>query len=223
MAKDNAHLCTFDPDAPCSTCSNDGEIFCKPDDSKVVVSHLLEASFLIMAVFGTGLTSILLGSLWPVLVFSVFSLLFFLVIQPRITCSHCPYYAEDRLFLHCTENHFSPKIWRYHPEPITRWEKIGTAVGFAFLGAFPLLVEAYGMFVFLKSNPSVVSLLGVVGVFVGTMLTLALFYVVFFLLYCPHCVNFSCVFNKVPDQYVLQYLERNSVMKQAWDQQKKKE
>ena len=125
MAKDNAYLCTFDPDAPCSTCGNDGEIFCKPDDSKVVVSHLLEASFLIMAVFGTGLTSILLGSLWPVLVFSVFSLLFFLVIQPRITCSHCPYYAEDRLFLHCTENHFSPKIWRYHPEPISWWEKIG--------------------------------------------------------------------------------------------------
>jgi hypothetical protein len=221
MAKDNAGLCTFDPDAPCSNCGNSGKISCKPDNNKVVVSHLLEGSFIIMAVLGTGLTSVLLESLWPLLVFSIFSALFFLVIQPRITCSHCPYYAEDRFFLHCTENHFSPKIWRYHPEPIVWWEKIGTVVGFVFLGMYPLLVELYGVYVFWNSSPSLVSLLGVVGVFVGTLLTLALFYVVFFLLYCPRCVNFSCVFNKVPEEYVKHYLERNPVMKQAWDQKQK--
>jgi len=221
MAKDNADLCTFDPDAPCSTCGNKGEIFCKPDENKVIVSHLLEGSFITMAILGTGVTSVILGSIWPLLVFSIFSALFFLVIQPRITCSHCPYYAEDRLFLHCTENHFSPKIWRFHPEPIAWWEKIGTAVGFGFLGAYPLLVELYGVYMFWMNSPSLVSLLGVIGVFVGTLLTLALFYVVFFLLYCPHCVNFSCVFNKVSDEYVQRYLERNSVIKQAWGKQKK--
>jgi len=221
MAKDNAFFCTFDPYAPCSTCENKGKIFCKPDKNKVIVSHLLEGSFIIMALMGTGLTSILLGSLWPVLLFSIFSASFFLVIQPRITCSHCPYYAEDRMFLHCTENHFSPKIWRYHPEPISRGEKISTVIGFTFLGAYPLIVELYGVYVFWMSNPDLVSLLGVVGIFVGTMLTLALFYVVFFLFYCPHCVNFSCVFNRVPKEYVHRYLKLNPVMKKAWDQQLK--
>ncbi|HER45569.1 MAG TPA: hypothetical protein ENO12_01990 [Thermoplasmatales archaeon] len=54
MAKDNAGLCTFDPNAPCSSCGNKGEIFCKPDENKVIVSHLLEGSFLVMAVLGTG-------------------------------------------------------------------------------------------------------------------------------------------------------------------------
>ena len=221
MVRGNANLCTFDPNAPCSTCGNNGKIFCKPDENKVIVSHLLEGSFIIMAVLGTGLTSILIGSLWPVFVFSIFSALFFLVIQPRITCSHCPYYAEDRIFLHCTENHFSPKIWRYHPERITHWEKIGTVIGFAFLGMFPLIVELYGVFVFWISNPDLISLFSVAGVFVGTLLTLALFYVVFFLLYCPHCVNFSCVFNKVPEEYAQRYLERNPVIKRAWNQQVK--
>lgn len=221
MTKDNAGLCTFDPDAPCSSCGNKGEIFCKPDENKVMVSHLLEGSFLVMAVLGTGLTSLLLDALWPVMVFSLFSALFFLVIQPRITCSHCPYYAEDRFVLHCTENHFSPKIWRYHPEPITWWEKTGTVIGFGFLGAYPLLVELYGVYVVWMRHADGVSLFGVVGVFVGTLLTLALFYVVFFLLYCPHCVNFSCVFNKVPDAYVQQYLDRNPVMKHAWETQGK--
>jgi hypothetical protein len=218
MTKGNAGLCTFDPNSPCSTCGNNNKIFCKPDENKDVISHLLEVSFIIMAVLGTGLTSVLLGSLWPVVVFSIFSVLFFLVIQPRITCSHCPYYAEDRLFLHCTENHFSPKIWQYHPEPIDWWEKVATVVGFVFLGVYPLLIELYGVYVFWNSNPGLMSLLGVIGMFVGTILTLALFYGVFFLLYCPHCVNFSCVFNKVPEEYVQRYLNQNPVMKQAWDQ-----
>lgn len=219
MAKNNAGLCTFDPYAPCSTCGNKNEIFCKPDQNKVIVSHLLEGSFILMAVLGTAVTSVILSRLWPVLVFSIFSALFFLVIQPRITCSHCPYYAEDRFFLHCTENHFSPKIWRYHPEPITWWEKISTIVGFGFLGAYPLLVELYGVYVFWNTNPDLISLMSIIGVFVGTILSLALFYVAFFLLYCPHCVNFSCVFNKVPEEYVQRYLDRNPMMKKAWNKQ----
>ncbi|PNX46723.1 MAG: hypothetical protein BV457_07145 [Thermoplasmata archaeon M9B1D] len=216
MVKNNAGFCTFDPDAPCSNCENEGMIFCKPDENKVIVSHLLEGSFILMALMGTGLTSMIVDSLWPVIVFSIFAALFFLVIQPRITCSHCPYYAEDRLFLHCTENHFSPKIWRYHPEPINWWEKIGTVVGFIFLGVYPLIIELYGIFISWNNSPGLVSLISVIGVFLGTILTLALFYIVFFLFYCPHCVNFSCVFNKVPEEYVKLYLERNPVMKKAW-------
>jgi hypothetical protein len=221
MVRNNVDLCTFDPDAPCSTCGNKSEIFCKPDENKVIVSHLLEGSYIIMAILGTGLTSILLRNVWPIVVFSLFSALFFLIIQPRITCSHCPYYAEDRFFLHCTENHFSPKIWRYHPEPIALWEKICTVVGFGFLGMYPLLVELYGVYVFWMSRADFVSLLSVVGVFIGTLLTLALFYVIFFLLYCPHCINFSCVFNKVPDEFVQRYLKRNPVIQQAWERSEK--
>jgi hypothetical protein len=222
MAKNNAHLCTFDSDAPCSSCENNGQIFCKPDENKVIVSHLLEGSFILMAILGTGIISMLLGNLWLVLVFSIFSALFFLVIQPRITCSHCPYYAEDRFFLHCTENHFSPKIWRYHPEPIAKWEKIGTVIGFAFLGAYPLVVELYGVYVIWMNFSNLVLVLSSIGVFVGTLLTLTVFYVVFFLLYCPHCINFSCVFNKVPEENVQLYLQQNPVMKQAWEKKQKK-
>jgi hypothetical protein len=221
MVKGNAGLCTFDPNAPCSTCKNNKVISCKPDKNKAIISHLLEGSFIIMTLLGTGLTSIILDSLWPVIIFLIFLVLFFLVIEPRITCSHCPYYAEDRLFLHCTENHISPKIWRYHPEPIAWWEKVSTLIGFVFLGMYPFIIELYGIYVYWNTNPDLVSLIGIIGVWLGTMLTLALFYGVFFFLYCPHCVNFSCLFNKVPDEYVQRYLERNPVMKQAWYQQKK--
>ena len=214
MKKPAADLCTFDSEAPCTQCPNHLQIFCKPDASKVIVSHLLESSFLVIAGFGLWMTGLMLGSWLPVVIFAVFSALFFLVIQSRITCSHCPYYAEDRRFLHCTENHFTPKIWRYHPEPITRWEKAGTTIGFAALAAYPLLFEFYAIFQAVRLP--LLTLAGLVGIFLATIFTLALFYVTFFLLYCPHCVNFSCAFNKVPKQYVEEYLRRNPVIAEAW-------
>jgi hypothetical protein len=207
-------LCTFDPDASCDSCPNHLHIFCKPDPNKVVVSHLLESSFLVMAGFGLWMTGLVLGSWLPLVGFIVFCALFFLVIQPRITCSHCPYYAEDRRFLHCTENHFSPKLWRYHPEPISRWEKIGTTIGFIALAAYPLLFEQYA--VYRAAALPILTVAGLVGIFLATAFTLALFYVTFVMLYCPHCVNFSCAFNKVPKHYVDEYLKRNPVIRDAW-------
>jgi hypothetical protein len=214
MKDQTVPLCTFNPNAPCETCPNHLQIFCKPDTSKVAVSHLLESSFLIMAGFGLWMTGLVLGSWLPLAGFAVFSALFFLVIQSRITCSHCPYYAEDRRFLHCTENHFTPKIWRYHPEPITRWEKAGTTIGFAALAAYPLLFELYA--VYRALGLPLLAIAGLVGILLATMVTLALFYVTFLKLYCPHCVNFSCAFNKVPTQYVEEYLRRNPVIAEAW-------
>jgi len=218
MEKNNNDFCTFDPDSPCEQCLNKGEIFCKPDNNKVIVSHLLEFSFLFMAVFGVFITSLLLDNWWLVVVYILFIPLFFLVIQSRITCSHCPYYAEQRRVLHCTENHFTPKLWRYHPEPIVLWEKIGTVLGFGFLGSFPILVELYGIWVFLQRSVEMVSFLGYFGIFLGTLFTLGVFYLTFFFLYCPHCVNFSCIFNKVPKEFVNEYLKRNPTMKKAWEE-----
>ena len=164
-----------------------------------------------MAILGTGLTSLLLGSIWPCdCVFYIFYFVFF--------SDSTSYYLQSLSVL-CGGSILSYTVQRIiflqrsgdiiH-EPIAWWEKIGTAVGFTFLGAYPLFVELYGVYVFWMNHPENVPLFGVIGVFIGTLLTLILFYVVFFLLYCPHCVNFSCVFNKVPDEYVQRYLASKS-------------
>ncbi|MBU0496508.1 MAG: hypothetical protein KKC68_03155 [Candidatus Thermoplasmatota archaeon] len=215
-------FCTFDLNASCTSCINHNKIFCKPDTNKVVVSHLLEFSYLTMAVFGVMVTSWILQFWLPTIFFIIFIPIFFIVFQARITCSHCPYYAESRRILHCTENHFTPKLWRYHPEPITRWEQIGTILCFTFLGAYPLFVELYGILTLWKISPTVIALLGALGIFLGTILTLTIFYLTFFMLYCPHCINFSCVFNKVPQKYVDEYLRRNPIIQQAWKNHTKK-
>jgi hypothetical protein len=217
MKKEDIDICTFDPDAPCDSCLNKGNISCKPDRNKAIVSHLLEFSFIIMAVFGVLVTSILLNSWILIVVYIIFIVLFFLVIQSRITCSHCPYYAEKRRFLHCTENHFTPKLWRYHPEPIKLWEKAGTVVGFTFLGSYPIIVDIYGLWIFSQGSVDFVSILGYFGIILGTLFALGAFYLTFFFLYCPHCLNFSCMFNKVPKKYVNEYLKRNPVIQKAWE------
>ena len=223
MVKNNANLCTFNPDSPCDTCSNKNEIFCKHDDNKVIVSHLLEQSFILMSLFGVLISSLILETIWIFIIYLIYVLLFFLVIQSRITCSHCPYYAEDRRFLHCSENHFTPKLWRYHPEPITRWEQAGTIVGFGVLGGFPLIIELLAVWVFYQTSTDAISLLAILGVFLGTLFTLAVFYVTFFFLYCPHCLNFSCILNKVPEKNVNEYLQRNPVMRNAWEKHRKQQ
>jgi hypothetical protein len=35
--------------------------------------------------------------------------------------------------------------------------------------------------------------------------------------FCSKCVNFSCPLNHVPKSMVDEYLERNPVMKEAWE------
>lgn len=222
MKKDTIELCTFDPDSSCETCINNGAISCKTDDTKVVVSHLLELSFILMSLFGILLSGIILDNWWLFAFYLVYIPLFFIVIQARITCSHCPYYAENRRFLHCSENHFTPKLWRYHPEPIARWEQISTILGFTLLGSYPILIEIMALNILLQTTPSITSLLSLIGVILGTLFTLATFYLTFFFLYCPHCLNFSCFFNKVPEKHVQEYLRRNPVIRNAWENKNKK-
>lgn len=215
-------LCTFDKNASCNECINKGEISCKPDPNKVIISHYLEFSFIFMSTLGVGIISILLRIWWPVVMFIAYIALFILVIQSRITCSHCPYYAESRRILHCSENHFTPKLWRYHPEPINKWEKAGTFVGFGFLGGFPLLIDLYGLWVFSQGTGNLVSIFGFSSIFLGTLFTLGAFFLTFYFLNCPHCVNFSCIFNKVPERNVREYLRRNPVMRKAWEKHGRK-
>ena len=56
-------------------------------------------------------------------------LFFFFVWEARILCSHCPYWAEEGRILHCHANYGVIKIWRYHPEPMSKFEQVQFIVG----------------------------------------------------------------------------------------------
>jgi hypothetical protein len=133
-----------------------------------------------------------------------FWIFFFEVWEIRILCSHCPYYAETSRVLHCIANYGSLKLWRYHPEPITRLEKIQLIIGFLILGGYP--------FPFLILGKQLI--FGVIA-----LCAVIVFFWILQKCTCSRCVNFSCILNTVPEEILTAYLRRNPAMKRAWEEQ----
>lgn len=174
------------------------------------------------AMITSGLGMYITGKLtesWGLLTgYVAFLILFFTFIEARILCRHCPYYARDGSTIRCHANHGLPRVWRYDPAPMDRFEKTSLLLCFAFLGLFPILAEAYGLWG-LYSDPSSDGMmrLATLGLMVTNMATVMAFLYILILFYCTRCVNFSCPLNRVPEDLVDEYLDRNPVMKEAWE------
>jgi hypothetical protein len=217
MNKNPYDICTHNQQSDCINCDNYQKIDCKRNDRRVKVSLLIEFSFIVLSLFGTYIAGIIIELLWIPLGYLFILILVFFVIQPRVTCSHCPYYAGKGKILHCSENIFSPKIWKFHPEPINKIEKMITIICFSILGLYPLILELNSLWIVYNSANGTFLMLTLIYVFLGNLFVILLFYYIFLSLYCTHCVNFSCLFNKVPKINVDEYLKRNPVMKNAWE------
>jgi hypothetical protein len=216
------NICSFNPDSNCNDCKNQDKLDCKLDKNQQKVSMLAVFSSLIVGVFGLIITSLILNYWWILVFYVIFIILFFLVIEVRLTCSHCPYYAEKSRQLNCSGNNIFPKIWKFHPEPMKRYEKIGSTFGFVSIGIIPLISQLYGIWYLVSINPNtdLIIIFALFGVLVATILSFTMFYSLFLLTFCPRCINFSCPFNKVPKDLVDEYLKRNPIIKDAWNKSK---
>jgi len=213
------HLCTLDPNSDCDTCKNNKVLDCKLNRKQTLVTSLVIYSFIAVSAFGLFLVGTITQAWWMLIIFAVFVVVFFLVIEPRITCSHCPYYAEKRFRFNCPGNMLTPKLWKYHPEPMNKYEQFGTLVGFIFFGAFPIFSELYGIWVLYTEGLTItdLQLLELLVIFLATVILISALYAVFLLVFCKKCVNFSCQFNKVPKPVADRYIKGNPVMKEAWE------
>jgi len=222
MEKNPFNICTLNPDSNCNECKNQDKLDCKLDKNQQKVSMLTVFSSLIIGIFGLVITGLIIGSWWILIFYIVFICLFFFVIEIRLTCSHCPYYAQNSKHLDCTGNNIFPKIWKFHPEPMKRYEKVGSTMGFVLIGAIPIFSQLYSIWFFLSNNPNsrLILVFGLFGVLLATILTFLMFYSLFLLTFCSRCINFSCLFNKVPQELVDEYLNRNPILKDAWKKSK---
>jgi hypothetical protein len=213
------HLCTLDPASACDDCENNNVLDCKLNRKQTVVTSLVIYSFIAISVLGLFLIGRITGEWWMLVVFIVFVVLFFIVIEPRITCSHCPYYAEARVRFNCPGNMLTPKLWKYHPEPINKYEQAGTLIGFIFFGAFPVFTELYGLWFLLSEGFHIgdTSVLELLVILAATISLIAILYAIFLLVFCRKCVNFSCQFNRVPKPIAERYISANPVMMEAWE------
>ncbi len=218
MEKNPFNICTFDPNSNCNECKNKDKLDCKLDKNQQKISMLAVFSSLIIGVFGLIIIGLIIDNWWILIFYIVFIFLFFFVIEISLTCSHCPYYAQKSRHLDCPGNNIFPKIWKFHPEPMRRYEKVGSTIGFVMISAIPLLSQLYGIWFFLSNNPntSLIFVFGLFGVLLATILSFLMFYSLFLLTFCSRCINFSCPFNKVPQELIDEYLKRNPVIKDAW-------
>jgi fatty acid desaturase len=222
MKKNPYNICTFNSNSNCDRCKNQNKIDCKLDKNQQKISMLVVFSSLIIGTFGLILTGLIFNNWWILISYIVFVLLFFFVIENRITCSHCPYYAGKNKRLDCPGNNIFPKIWKYHPEPMNRYEKFGSAFGFVLIGGIPLFLLLYSIWFFLSNNPNAswIVIIALIGVILAIILSFSMFYTLFLFNFCKRCINFSCMFNKVSKENVDEYFKRNPVIKKAWEKSK---
>ena len=217
----NVHgFCTWDEGADCGSCPDHYQLHCKWDRRLFYAFLMLYLPFLVSGWFGMVMTAKYSGAWWYMLAYGAFYIFFFGFFEIRILCSHCPYYSADTGFsLKCLANNGALKVWKYHPEPMNRFERISLAAGFVFLGGFPVFANFYGVY-FVAANYdrfSQAALLGMIGLAVITLASALSFFYCLRIYVCSKCVNFSCNLNTVPKAVVDDYLRRNPVMLEAWE------
>ena len=221
MENKNPHsICTWDDKANCSTCGIQGKLVCKWDKKILCGFHGIAWPPLIIIIIGIVLVGLITSVWWTLYAYIIYFFLMFGVLEIRFLCSHCPYYAEKSNTLHCLANHGSLKLWSYHPEPLNEFEKFMMyflIVTIFFV--FPLSIHSYGIW-YLSTNYaeySLISLLGLIGITVGSLVSSISFITTLKIFFCPNCVNFSCPLNTVSKPVIDEYLKKNDVMRKAWE------
>jgi hypothetical protein len=184
-------ICTCQDPIECGDCPIENRLNCRFNWSDLTYFAAIFATPAAAAIAGM----ILGGFGWYLLGWAGFAIFFFFVWEARVLCSHCPYWAGEGRVLHCLANHGVIKLWRYHPEPMSRSEQIQFLVGAGILVLFPI--------------PFLI---------LGGQYLLISFWFSLKKHVCTRCVNFSCPLNGVPKPIVDAYLERNPVMRRAWQE-----
>jgi hypothetical protein len=120
--------------------------------------------------------------------------LFFLLIGIKVLCTYCPHYKESSKIIRCWANYGFPKLWKYRPEEMNRFEKTILISGFIVIWGYP------AVFILLTQQ--------------WILLTEYVFSVMlfFFLLNrfaCKKCINFSCPLNGVDNTVKEEFLKYN--------------
>lgn len=208
-------LCTWDDGADCDACGLRAKLHCRWD-AGVLARFLVPASaFSLVAAFGVGLASYATRAWAMLAAYLAFFVVFFLFVEIRVLCSHCPYYGRDGFTLRCLANHGAPKFWRFRPQAMTRLERAVLILGFAFFGGFPLVAQAYGIWYLAAhgSGAGPATVPAAAGAAAATLVALLAFAAVLTSYFCPRCVNFSCPLNRVPGAVREKYRARNPVLR----------
>jgi len=215
------HICTLDKSSDCGGCKNHRKIACKFDTNVKNTFTNVGMPAALIPLMGFIMIGLFSGSWWILITYVAYFIIMFNVFEIRFLCSHCPYYPDNHKTLKCPGNYGSPKFWKYHPEPMNRFEKLMMRFGVIGMIFFilPLSGLGYGI-LYLALNYSdfgLIPLAGMIALAVGSLITSLSFVSMLSTFYCSKCVNFSCPYNTVTKVVVDEYLRKNKTMKEAWE------
>ncbi|MCE7742176.1 MAG: hypothetical protein GOP50_06925 [Candidatus Heimdallarchaeota archaeon] len=202
MSEKNPHcICTWEDEESCKDCNLEGRLHCHFDKKYTIIFAIPFLIGFVPAFVGLILLSYPLN-LISTLVLIGYMLFFFLIWEPPILCSHCPYYAEgNSKTLHCSINYGLPIKFKFNPGPAGIWKKIQFLLGANIMFIIP--------FVFL--------IIGQKWVLLGLLVFgVVLWYIVIQWKVCTDCINFSCILNRVPKEIRDEFLKKNPEMYEAW-------
>ena len=195
----------LDPNKPLSTCSADNCRGCPVRSS--LVCHFGGrdlARFFLFALppFILGGAGIARINGWLLIPWISVCLGYFLLVEIRVMCSHCPHYAEpDTRTLQCWANYGAPKFWSYRPGPMSRTETVVFYSGLLPIAGYPAIFLVAG------SQWLLLALFAASTAGLGALMTLTM---------CSHCMNFACPLNRVDKQTRDLFFARNPVVARAW-------
>ena len=193
------NICIWRPVSECTDCTIAGRLKCHFKLGDLLHFMGLFLSIVLPAIIGM----VLGGYSWYILGWLVLLAILLGVWEIRVLCSHCPYFAEKDSTLRCFANYGLYKLWRYHPGPISRSGKIQFVIILILLTCYPFPFLILG-------GQYILAFLTAWGIAISGW-TLQKFH-------CSQCVNFSCVLNRVPEEVVDEFLKRNPVMREAWEE-----
>ncbi|NHJ05550.1 MAG: hypothetical protein EAX90_12050 [Candidatus Heimdallarchaeota archaeon] len=201
----------------CDNCDLEDVLICKFD---LKIARLFVAGNTIYRIFAITIlifSGFIIGHWWMVGAYTGILILTFFIIEPRLLCSHCPYYEKEGKFLKCWALRGMPKLWKYRPEPISRWEKFLMFILGGFIDLFPFVGAIWGIVVF-ALDPSTYLHFGVTLIIITGLFTILVivFGEILMSKNCKRCPNFSCGMNKVPNETIVKFLNKNPKMKEAW-------
>jgi len=156
--------------------------------------------------FAVGVAGVLPFGVWPLVGWGAVMVAFFVFLETRVLCSHCPHYAERGWTLSCWANHGIPKLWRYRPGPTSVTEKLAFLLGLVAVFGYPVIFLATGRAWLLLA----LYVLGTTVFFAGLKLGL-----------CRRCMNFACFFNSVNAADRALFFERNPSVARHWDERRR--
>jgi hypothetical protein len=198
-------LCISDDISKCDECNLKEKLDCHFNVKKLARFAITWFIVVLSGSIGLVFNGLLFEFTIYLIILIVFSIIFFEFWEIRILCSHCPFYSEEGRTLHCYGNYGCLKIWKYHPEPMSKSEKFQFIIGLVLV----FIILNLPSFFLLINRLYLWSILPVI--------TTIIFIWVIRKFHCTYCNNFSCPLNRMPKQVINDFLKRNPLMKEAWE------